>query len=129
MTKQHYILIGTLIALFGVVIFNLNTKQTTLGDSTELQKYIEDALIKGCKPVIDICTSDCKARDFSLDVKSGCVPSTVMRTDIKTALGGYLAVAEKYGVADVEVSKLPESIRTEMTKVGIKVESAKESLK
>ena len=104
-------------------------KTFTISDS-EVQTYIQEALIKGCKPVLDLCESNCKSIDVTKFVKAECIPTGgIMRIDYKRAQNNYIKLAEKLGVKNIaDFEKLPTAIRTKLSEKGSVMETVKEDL-
>jgi hypothetical protein len=85
----------------------------------ELKAYIQAALINGCKPVIDICTSNC-VKDIVYYGPPECLPKEIMRASTKEATEAYVELAEdlKIKVKTIkDFKKMPHKIREELGKV------------
>ena len=81
----------------------------------EIQTYIEDALRKGCRPVVDICSGDCKQVDLvAQGITPACVPKQVLRADPQRVLSQYITLAKHYGADEAEVQKWADTIREKM---------------
>jgi hypothetical protein len=107
-----------------------------LGPSTvsdaELQQYIQDSLARGCRPVIDVCTSDCGTTDPLENVSEECASpdGKVIRVSYTRAQGGYVKLAQDLGISatTTPITELPDKIREKLADQGIPVEPVKEDL-
>lgn len=119
--------IAIISGILALIVGGYNT--FTISDS-EVQTYIQEALIKGCKPVLDLCSSNCKSIDVTKFVKAECIPAGgIMRIDYKRAQNNYIKLAEKLGVKNTaDIGKLPTAIRTQLSAKGTTLEAVKEDL-
>ena|SRR3990167_1707647 len=99
----------------------------TISD-TEIQKYIQDSLISGCRPVINICTSDCNQRDITKDVKAECLPAKVLRVSAERATDNYIKLAKKNNVEILALNDLPIKLRDKLSDKGVVLSPIKEDL-
>lgn len=94
----------------------------------EIQDYIQYSLMKGCKPVIDVCAENCGQLDLKQSVKTECMLVSIMRAEPQRVLNNYLKLAELNKIKVKDLTKLPYELRAKWTKDKLVVLSIKESL-
>lgn len=100
---------------------------TLTTSDAEIKTYIKNALVNGCRPVIDICSSDCKSKDIRPNVRADCMPSKVLRANPERVLGLYLQMGKEAKAKNV--SDIPEAIRQNLrTTKGVVLQPLKENL-
>lgn len=117
----------TLIAVVGGVIalITIGWQSLTISDA-EIKTYIEDSLVKGCRPVIDLCAGDCGQLDLKLFVQDVCIPNKILRADYNRVLNIYIQMGERVG--EKNIIKIPDAIRKRLETEGKILEPVKESL-
>jgi hypothetical protein len=99
-------------------------------DEKAFNSYVETALANGCRPIVDICTNNCKAvlKLNEQGIKSDCATTHIIRMNFKEAHDRYYALAEKHGMKDLNPNKMPEFIRSKLVEKGQAVSALKENL-
>jgi len=118
--------IAVSLGIMALVVGGFNT--FTISDE-EIQQYIASALSNGCKPAIDLCSSDCKSKNIVAEVSPQCIPKEIMRVDYRRAQDNYINLAKNLGIKDTgNFEKLPTLIREKLEKDGIILQAVKEDL-
>lgn len=114
----------------GILVLIVGGYNTFTISDYEIQTYIQEALIKGCKPVLDLCESNCKSIDVTKFVKAECIPTGgIMRVDYRRAQNNYIKLAEKLKIKNIaDFTNLPILIREKLEKGGAVLETVKEDL-
>jgi len=102
-------------------------------ESLAIQDYIKSALINGCRPVIDICTSNCsKAITEEDQLKAGvsqsCVQVVPLRVTAEKAQNNYISLAKKLGVEKIDLQTISVDIRERLKEKGEVLEAPKEKI-
>lgn len=94
----------------------------------EIQNFIEKALIKGCRPVRDVCDSECGSKEVDLsDVPMEC-RKPVLRVSTDRSEENYIKLARKHGIKGFNMDEWPKQIRESLEKQGKPVEEYKQKL-
>ncbi|MCX6785923.1 MAG: hypothetical protein NTZ18_03685 [Candidatus Komeilibacteria bacterium] len=107
--------------------------QTLNVSDTEIENYIQTAIANGCRPVIDVCESNCgKIKDYAdFGVSEQCIQGgQVLRMNYKRANDGLLSLAKKLNVdlTQENMEQLPVKIREKLEVKGMAMQPVKESL-
>ena len=99
----------------------------------EIQTYLEDSLINGCRPIVDICSSNCGSKEINLalyGVSEDCIlpESEIIRVPYYKVIENYIKLGRKYGIENTLIQDLPIRIREEIAKQGRKLQEIKEPL-
>ena len=98
----------------------------TVSDS-EIKSYITKSLLFGCKPIVDVCTSDC-GKPITYEGNPECLANGIIRADPQRVQDLYIELGKDLGVKEFNLEKLPDDIRIELEKKGSKLEVIKEDL-
>ncbi|MFA6157998.1 MAG: hypothetical protein WC763_00015 [Candidatus Paceibacterota bacterium] len=122
---------GYIIAAGGLLSASLFMFDFSGVSDAELKQYIQDSLARGCRPIIDVCTSDCGSAEPQQNVTEECIiPSgDIIKVSYTRAQNGYVKLAQDLGISATNTSplELPDRIREKLEDSGVSVEPQKES--
>lgn len=121
---------GIIVAAGGLLSASIFMFDFSGVSDAELKQYIQDSLARGCRPVIDVCTSDCGSVDPLQNVAEECVvpDGQIIRVSYTRAQNGYVKLAQDLGISatNTPALELPDKIREKLEDQGVPVEPQKE---
>lgn len=93
-----------------------------------ITNQIKTALISGCQPIVDACTSDCGHPINYGNIPASCQANGVIQASPAHVQDLYIQYAQSLGVTDFNFNTMPSEIRTTLQAQGTVLQPIQEPL-